>query len=600
MTNASAPSSEEAPDDTWHTRRHTPLNAGTMLALAVVVGVFGGFSSIIFKAIIAFFRNLFFYADFSLVFNPDIYIAPSIWGIGIILVPVVGALLVNWITETFAPETRGHGVPEVMNAIYYSQGRMRPTVVIAKALTSAISIGSGGSVGREGPIVQIGSAFGSSLGQVIRMPARQRVVLVGAGAASAIAATFNAPIGGLAFAMELMLVSISARTVTVVAVATVTATYIGRFYSGLEPSFDVPELVIFENHLVGFFSLLACIPLGASIGLISAGFIRSIYALEDWFEARFSNTYVRHALGMLVVGLILYGFLLYAGEYYTGGVGYPTILDVLRRALTDPLFLGLLFLGKWLATGLTLGSGASGGVFSPSLFLGATFGALFGHVMAMLFPTIGIDPVVFAIAGMAGMVAGTTGAVLTAVIMIFEQTGDYAAMLPIIATVSLAYVVRAKLTEESIYTLKLVRRGFSVPQGLQAATSQLHNAGTIMSQSFDLVDAQLARQWEASHEPGQTRRYAVLVRNGLIEGVAHENLHYLSDPNRAVWAVEERYIKVSEQSRWTTFLREMQLHDCEVALVMRDRESEQGDDVLGVITHREIAQASREDADLME
>ncbi len=599
MTDASTPSADEDADP-WHNRRHTPLNAGTMLALAVVVGVFGGFSSIVFKAIIAFFRNLFFYADFSLVFNPDIHIAPSTWGIGVILVPVVGALLVNWITEKFAPETRGHGVPEVMNAIYYSQGRMRPTVVVAKALTSAISIGSGGSVGREGPIVQIGSAFGSSLGQIVRMPARQRVVLVGAGAAAAIAATFNAPIGGLAFAMELMLVSISARTVTVVAVATVTATYIGRFYSGLEPSFDVPELVIFEQHLVGFVSLLACIPLGASVGVISAGFIRSIYAMEDWFEAHFANTYVRHTLGMFVVGLMLYGFILYTGEYYIGGVGYPTILDVLRRILTDPLFLGLLFLGKWLATGLTLGSGASGGVFSPSLFLGATFGALFGNVMLMLFPASGIDPVVFAIAGMAGMVAGTTGAVLTAVIMIFEQTGDYAAMLPIITTVSLAYVVRAKLTEESIYTLKLVRRGFSVPQGLQAATSHLHNAGTIMSQSFDLVDAGLARQWESSHEPGQTRRYAVLVRDGEIEGVAHENLHYLSDPNRAVWAIESRYTRISEKTSWTVLLRDMHSHGCEVALVMRDPLSLRAEDVLGVITHREIARASREDAHLLE
>ena len=576
-----------------------PLSASVMVVLAVGVGIFGGFSAIAFKAIIGFFRNLFFYGEFSLAFSPDIHIAASTWGAGVILVPVAGAIIVNWITERFAPETRGHGVPEVMNAIYFSQGRIRPSVVVAKALTSAVSIGSGGSVGREGPIVQIGSAFGSSLGQLITMPARQRVVLVGAGAAAAVAATFNAPIGGLAFAMELMLVSISARTVTVVAISTVTATYIGRFYSGVHPSFDVPELVVFENHLVGFYSLLACIPLGALVGVISAGFIRSIYAFEDWFENRFTNSYVRHVSGMAVVGVMLYGFMIYTGQYHIGGVGYPTILDVLRSILSDPLFLALLFLGKWLATGLTLGSGASGGVFSPSLFLGATFGALFGNLILLVFPASGIDPVVFAIAGMAGMVAGTTGAVLTAVIMVFELTGDYAAMLPIIATVSFAYAVRSALSEESIYTLKLSRRGYSVPQGLQAATSHLHSAGTLMSAEFDLIDVQLLRQWEATHIPERAPRYAVAVDDGLIDGVVHENMHLLSAPENTDWTVDRNFLTVTSETSWSNLMRTMHNNDCDVVLVMSDQNSRQATDVLGVITPREISLASKEDAYLM-
>lgn len=580
-------------------RRSQPLNASVMMLLAVAVGVFGGFSGIAFKAIIGFFRNLFFYGEFSLAFSPDMHIAASAWGVGIILIPIIGAIIVNWITETFAPETRGHGVPEVMNAIYFSQGRIRPTVVVAKALTSAISIGSGGSVGREGPIVQIGSAFGSSLGQLIRMPARQRVVLVGAGAAAAIAATFNAPIGGLAFAMELMLVSISARTVTVVAISAVTATYIGRLYSGVDPSFNVPELVVFENHLVGFFSLLACIPLGAFIGVISAGFIRSIYALEDWFENQFTNSYIRHVTGMAVVGVMLYGFLIYTGHYHTGGVGYPTILDVLRSILSDPLFLALLFLGKWLATGLTLGSGASGGVFSPSLFLGATFGALFGNLILLVFPGSGIDPVVFAIAGMAGMVAGTTGAVLTGVIMVFELTGDYAAMLPIIATVSLAYGVRSALSEESIYTLKLVRRGHSVPHGLQAATSHLHSAGTLMSTEFDLIDLQLLRQWQATHTPEKAPRYAVAVDDGAVEGVVHENLHYLCTPENTDWTIDRNFLAVGSETSWSNLMRAMHDSDCEVVLVVADTSSNRAEDALGVITPREISLASKEDAYLM-
>lgn len=210
-----------------------------MLALAIVVGVAGALGAIAFKLILAATYNLLFRGELSVVYDPTAVISPSPWGMGIILVPVAGAVVVTWITNRVAPEVRGGGIPEVINAIYYERGHIRPVVVIAKAIATAVTLGSGGSAGREGPMVQIGSAFGSMLGWVTRIPVRQRITLVGAGAAAAVAATFNAPIAGLAFALELLLVSISARTVSLVAVSSVTATYVGRLYSGQAPALDV-------------------------------------------------------------------------------------------------------------------------------------------------------------------------------------------------------------------------------------------------------------------------------------------------------------------------------------------------------------------------
>lgn len=596
---AAAPStsSDLATDD----QEERALPAAWMFTLALLVGVFGGFGSILFRNIIAFIHNLFFLGRFSLEFDPDAHMAHSPWGIGVIMVPVAGAVLVTWLTKRLAPEARGHGVPEVMNAIYYRGGRIRPVVVAAKALTSAISIGTGGSVGREGPIIQIGSAFGSTLGQVIRMPARQRIVLVSAGAAAGIAATFNAPIGGLAFAIELMLVSISARTVSLVAVATVTATYIGRFWSGLEPSFDIPNLVTFNTNAVGGLTLLLCVPLGILMGLAAVLFIRSIYWFEDRFEEHIKNAYLRHVLGMLLLGIMIYMFLEYTGEYYVGGVGYGTIMDVLAGTLTDPLFLLVLFVGKLLATGLTLGSGASGGVFSPTLFLGATLGAAFGRFAMLLFPDAGLDPVIFTVAGMGAIVGGTTGAVLTAITMTFEQTHDYSAMLPLILTIGLAYVVRVKLCSESVYTLKLSRRGVGVPQGLQAAISNSFYARTIMSKDYQVVPLEDIADWQANHSPGGTGpRYTIFTKEGEIYGLGREDLQYLMRDERPESLIDCDFFLVTSSTSWPVLMRGLRAKGISTALVTSKRSSRKAEDLIGVITSREISHTATHGADLVD
>lgn len=571
-----------------------------MLCLAFVIGVAGGFGAIAFKAVIAFFHNLFFYGRFGLHYNSNVHMDPSPWGALVILVPVAGAAIVTWVIKTLAPEARGHGVPEVLNAIYYRDGKIRPVVVVAKALASAISIGTGGSVGREGPIVQIGSAVGSLIGQVVNMPVRQRNILIAAGAAAGIGATFNAPIGGLAFAVELLLVSISARTVTLVAISTVTATYIGRLYEGLGPSFDVPKLAVFEEHLPRLYALLLCVPLGVLAGVAAAVFIRSIYVAEDWFSAKFKNDYLRHMLGMAVIGLMLYLFMQSTGHYYVGGVGYAAILDILNGTLTNPGLLALLFIGKLLATDVTIGSGASGGVFSPALFLGATLGATYGNLVSHFLPSFDIYPVVYAIAGMAAMVGGTTGAVLTAIIMTFEQTRDYSIILVIIMTVSLAHIIRVKLCPESIYTLKLMRRGMHVPQGLQAATSHRNPARRIMSTDFHVVDIQNFAEWQADHRPGNGPRYTVFSRDDKVLGLARDELLYILRDEDPEIVIDKNFFPVLPTTRWPVIMRGMRAKDTETVLVFRHDHAHGVDDVVGIITPRELTIHAGADAQLLD
>ena len=238
--------------------------------------------------------------------TPTLYTPLSPWGVGVVLVPVAGALVVAWLVKNFAPEAKGHGVPEVMDAIYYNQGHIRSRVAVIKSLASAVSIGSGGSVRREGPIVQIGSAFGSTLGLLIPMRTSDRVTLIAAGAGAGIAATFNAPLGGIVFALELLLVSINARNLLLVTTATVVATRISHLLLGTDPSFYIPALETPDFQLTQPWGLIVFFILGAAMGLVSVAFIRGLYWMEDLFEAMPGNYYTRHALGMLCVGVMMF------------------------------------------------------------------------------------------------------------------------------------------------------------------------------------------------------------------------------------------------------------------------------------------------------
>ncbi len=385
--------------------------------------------------------------------------APSLHfpGLGIffvLVVPVVGGLLYGPLIQRFAREARGHGVPEVMLAVAENGGRIRPQVSIVKALASAICIGTGGSVGREGPIVQIGSAFASTLGQLVRMSENRLRIIVACGAAGGIAATFNAPITGLFFGFEIVLREFSLEALFATSLAAVTGDVISRAFFGSAPFFtQVPHDLVLAND--GSYLLVAVLAVAA--GLIGVGFKTFLYWLEDYVDELWKGRpeWARPAVGGVALGLVL----LALPQMY--GVGYP----VMGKAFAGQYalwFIVILMLGKVLASSLTLSIGGSGGVFAPSLFIGAMLGMAFGTVAHHLFgPTVG-PPAMYAVVAMGGVFAAAAQAPLTAIASVAEMTANFGLTLPIMLACGIAAAVSKQLSYGSIYTTKLLRRGIDI------------------------------------------------------------------------------------------------------------------------------------------
>ncbi len=459
--------------------------------MAAIVGVITGVGALVFRVMISVIHNLFFLQTFSLSYDSSLFTPGSPWGAAVIFVPVVGGIIVTFIVSNFAPEAKGHGVPEVMDAIYYKGGAIRPVVAAVKSIASAVAIGTGAAVGREGPIIQIGSALGSTFGQVLKLTPAQRIVLVAAGAGAGIAATFNTPLGGVLFVTELMLPEVSVNTFLPVATATGVATFLGRLFFGPDPAFSVPEMIPLPNSLgAGTFTLLLYIVLGILTGVAAAAFIRGLHLLEDAFD-KIPGRYLRHMVGMLLVGILMFLLFHYFGHYYVEGVGYATIQAILGGQLAGAGLLALLFAGKLAATSTSLGSGSSGGVFSPSLYMGATLGGAFAGLLVQLLH-VPVNVPAFAMVGMGAMVGGGTGAAMTAVTMIFEMTRDYNIVLPMILAVGASLATRRLLSRENIYTLKLIRRGHPVPRGLHANMFLVQSAKDVMETDVPILPAEMS------------------------------------------------------------------------------------------------------------
>ncbi len=575
--------------------RKKPLRPLSLCLLAIVVGVVTALGAVAFRALIAVFHNAFFLGKWSWSYDANLHTPAGPWGFWVILVPVAGAVGVVFLVKNFAPEAKGHGVPEVMDAIYYKKGIIRPLVAVVKSLASALSIGSGGSVGREGPIIQIGSSLGSTVGQIFRMPAWQRITLIAAGAGSGIAATFNTPIGGVLFAAEIMLHEVSVWTLVPVVISTATATYIGRLFFGPTPSFIIPAFQTPSYHPTNAVVLLTYVGLGLLSGLVSAAFIKSIYATEDLFERNVSNYYARHMAGMLLVGAMMYWLLRQFGHYYIQGVGYATIQELLSGTMTSLWLMVLLLVLKLVATSLTLGSGASGGIFSPALFLGGTLGGAYGTLLGAVFPALPISPPAFAVAGMAGVVGGATGAALTAIVMIFEMTLDYRVIVPMTITVAISYGIRKRLSRESIYTMKLVRRGHYMPEAMQANMHYMKRAKDLMETRFERVSASTPLQEFIRNlsESTAVNRYLVADDGRLIGVVSREAAIRALGQNKTEISVGEianrRFDFISDSATLFEIVARMRSGEITVLLVTRQGASRTINEVQGVVSKERVA-----------
>ena len=495
-----------------------------MLATAIAVGAGTGLGAVVFIWLIGRIQ--------------DGFLALGTHGLGFlgraafIVFPMVGGLLAGPVISRFAREAKGHGVPEVMAAIALRGGRIRPRVALAKVLASGLCIGSGGSAGREGPIVQVGSALGSTLGQWLRFSSDRIRTLVACGAASGIAATFNAPIAGVVFSAEIILGELHLGDLGSVVVSAVTAATVARVFLGDRPAFAIPDYGVKTPWEVLLYALL-----GLLAGVVAVGFIRVLYWFEDRFDGWKAPDALKPAVGGLMLGVLafLYPTVLALGvvppwEAHTGsalaenlphvfGSGFSTIEGALLGNLSLGLLLSLVLL-KPLATSLTLGSGNSGGVFAPALFTGAALGGAFGRVVELVAPGATAGPGAFATVGMAAVFAGAARAPFTAILIVFEMTGDYRLIVPLMAGVIISTISAERMFKESIYTLKLVRRGIRLNRGRDVDVLESVRVDEVMVRDPATVPESLpVRVLGGEFLRTGRHGFAVLAEDGSLLGV---------------------------------------------------------------------------------
>ncbi len=441
-----------------------------MVIVAVVIGIMGGFGAVFFRFAIRFFEGVFFG---SWQYSLD-YALHLPWYIKL-LAPAAGGLIVGPIVFYFAREARGHGVPEVMESVVLRGGAIRPRVMVAKVTASAVCIGSGGSVGREGPIVQIGSAIGSTVGQVLKVAGSQLRTLVACGTAAGIAATFNAPIAGALFAMEVILSDFGISQFSPIVVSSVAATVVSRRFLG-----DFSAFIIPHYELISVYEMVPYVLLGILAAMVALGFIHILYKTEDLFEEIPIPSLLKPIIGGLLIGTI--------GIFFPHifGVGYDTITLALNGRLTW-YFLLFLVLLKLVATSVTIGSGGSGGIFAPSLFLGANLGGFIGTIVHSLFPSITATPGAYALVGMGAVAAGAMHAPITAILIIFELTDDYRIILPLMISCIISVLITTRLKKDSIYTLKLSRRGINLSQGQEVNVLHSLHVSDVISEDVERV-----------------------------------------------------------------------------------------------------------------
>lgn len=553
-----------------------------LLALALAIGAGAGAGAVLFRYLIVWFTLLSTgRPDASTMGHGVNPLLPFLGGWILVLAPVVGGLIYGPLVERFAREARGHGVPEVMLAVAEHGGRIRPQVAVVKSLASALCIGSGGSVGREGPIVQIGSALGSALGQLVRMPESRLRLLVACGAAAGISATFNAPIAGVVFALELILRDIEAESFGVVVPASVVANVIGRAAFGSRAFLELPPFRLGSPAEYGLYAGLGI--LAAFAGVV---FIRVLNGLEDVADRVWHGPeWLRPAVGGAVLGLLLFAL----PEMY--GVGYPVLENAIRGQYAARALL-VLFVGKILATSLTIAIGGSGGVFAPSLFMGAMLGTAYGDLVRTIGSGVSGPAGAYGLVGMGAVFAAASRAPMTAVIIIFELTGDYQIILPLMLAVALATAGSSLLSADTIYTLKLRRRGIDL--GRRRATDimetlQVHDAMRAVPPPVpsDMPVAEIVGRLAASEVGG----LPVVDREGRYRGVisARDLERALAEPGTRVVAGD-----LAEQPATLTARQSLKQT---IALLLRHEPSglpvlsDDQTTVIGWLTHRDLLHA---------
>ncbi|HEV2181077.1 MAG TPA: chloride channel protein [Gemmatimonadaceae bacterium] len=477
--------------------------------LAILVAFGAGFVAVILMRLIGLITNLSFYGRFSTAFSSP---ADNHLGLWVILVPVVGGVIVGIMARYGSAAIRGHGIPEAMEQVLYNESRVPPRVTILKPVSAAFAIGTGGPFGAEGPIIATGGALGSLVGQLLRTTADERKVLLAAGAAAGMAATFGSPVSAVLLAIELLLFEYRARSLVPVALAASTATAVRLAFMGSGPIFPMPNIV-----QPGGAALATYIVLGAIVGLASVYVTRAVYAIEDGFDKLPIHWMWWPALGGVAVGVIGYFF------PHTMGVGYDNIESIVSGNFVGVTLLGLV-IAKFVSWAISLGSGTSGGTLAPLFTIGGGLGSLLGAAVIAVAPALGVDVRVAALVGMAAIFAGASRAMLASVVFAFETTRQPLGLLPLLGGCSAAYLVSLLMMRSTIMTEKLARRGTDVESDYAVDFLSQILVKDVASPDVVALDADNAveevRDWMASREDESRHQgFPVVDKDGNLLGV---------------------------------------------------------------------------------
>lgn len=482
-----------------------------MCGLTVALGVMAAFVAQALIALIAFTTNLAFYGRLSVVESTPAEAVAHL-GLWVIPIPIIGALLVGLMARYGSKAIRGHGIPEAMEQVLTNQSRIPARITFLKPASAAISIGTGGPFGAEGPIIATGSALGSLIGQLISTTTGERKTLLAAGAAAGMTATFGSPVSAVLLAIELLLFEYRPRSIIPVALAAVTAEGVRMMFVGMSPVFAMSDLTAPTGP-----ALVIYLAIGAIMGCVAAGVTKLIYAIEDGFEGLPVHWMWWPALGAVAVGIM--GYLVPA----TLGVGYGNITGALNGQFTAGTLLTLAA-AKLVSWSISLGSGTSGGTMAPLFTIGGALGGAIGMGIVAVAPWVGVDPRIAALVGMATMFAGASRAMLACAVFAFETTMQPLGLLPLLGGCAAAYLTSSLLSRNSLMTEKIARRGIKTPSEYMADALDQVQVREIAAKSVISLRAEQslasARDWIATGVKGTMHQgFPLLNERGVLVGV---------------------------------------------------------------------------------
>jgi chloride channel protein, CIC family len=473
----------------------------------LLVGFIGGLVSEGLLELIYLFTNLFFFGKWSFTIA---YPVRNHLGLWVILIPPMGGLLVGLMIYFWEPTLRGHGIPEAMEAVLFGHSRMRFRVGVLKPLATAFAIGTGGPFGAEGPIIQTGAAFGSIFGQLVKLSPYHRRILLCAGAAAGMAATFTAPLAGIMVAVELLLFELRARSFIPVALASAMATAVRVHFVGWAPLFPTPAFALRSMQELWLFALL-----GIIMGAIGLAMIRVLFWLEDFFDHLPIKPAIiwSPAIGGLLLGII--------GYFYPQvfGTGYDTIRAMLNDRLTTSGLIGVSTAKFWALT-ISLGSGTTGGVFAPSLIVGGGIGGAYAELWRHFLPHLVSDPALYALIAMAAVFGAIARAPFTSIVFLFELSRNPNCLLPLIVGVMVADGFVRLFSRESIMTGKLIKRGLIVLQDYSVPVLMRARIEQVMRKEFPAIPANAEiRTVLTDFSPANVDLLPVVEKDGSLVGI---------------------------------------------------------------------------------